>query len=278
MGEALGPRPDPLMHPIIPSSPATSQQSQPSRDQPLRHEPVPSERRDPRHTAGPPFPRRMHHAHCREELTLRRNSGCVIQGVPGHLHACASEPTYRHSPRDSRGFLFFPLVALALPLAQGPLPTFFGPEAGCPFWDGRPVGVACGFSLLRVWTGESRLRRQAGQTGPSGAPRPASVGCILAGVSTALSSSLRPLCTPGTPPTQELCRWHLLQAAQGLWGQPRQEPLALPQGPLPTHPPSDRTGRRRSGSGQWSRHRRSPWHRPSYTIGRCPLEIGRAHV
>ena len=130
MGEALGPRPDPLMHPIIPSSPATSQQSQPSRDQPLRHEPVPSERRDPRHTAGPPFPRRMHHAHCREELTLRRKSGCVIQGVPGHLHACASEPTYRHSPRDSRGFLFFPLVALALPLAQGPLMMFVGPGGG----------------------------------------------------------------------------------------------------------------------------------------------------
>ena len=39
--EALGPCPDPLVHPIPPSSPATSQQSQPSRAQPLRHEPVP---------------------------------------------------------------------------------------------------------------------------------------------------------------------------------------------------------------------------------------------
>ena len=53
--EALGPCPDPLVHPIPPSSPATSQQSQPSRAQPLRHEPVPSEQRDPGHTPGPAF-------------------------------------------------------------------------------------------------------------------------------------------------------------------------------------------------------------------------------
>ena len=38
-----------------PSSPATSQQSQPSRAQPLRHEPVPSEPRDSGHTVGPAF-------------------------------------------------------------------------------------------------------------------------------------------------------------------------------------------------------------------------------
>ncbi|XP_027391481.1 uncharacterized protein LOC113889150 [Bos indicus x Bos taurus] len=102
------------------------------------------------------------------------------------------------------------------------------PEAGCPCWDGRaaraPVGAACGFSLLRVWTGESRLRRQAGQTGPSAAPRPASVGCVLAGVATALSSSLRPLCPPGTPPTQELCRWRLLRLP-GVCGVTPQEGL-----------------------------------------------------
>lgn len=71
---------------------------------------------------------------------------CRTQRVPGRLHACASEPTYRHSPRDGRGFLFFPLVALALPLAQGPLPTFFGPGGGvsvlgrssrsCSCWGG----------------------------------------------------------------------------------------------------------------------------------------------
>lgn len=71
---------------------------------------------------------------------------CRTQRVPGRLHACASEPTYRHSPRDGRGFLFFPLVALALPPAQGPLPTFFGPGGGvsvlgrssrsCSCWGG----------------------------------------------------------------------------------------------------------------------------------------------
>ena len=38
-----------------PSSPVTSQQSQPLRAQPLSHEPVPSEPRDPGHTAGPAF-------------------------------------------------------------------------------------------------------------------------------------------------------------------------------------------------------------------------------
>ena len=34
-----------------------------------------------------PFPRRLHHAHSREELAPRRNSWCVTQGVP-HT-ACA---------------------------------------------------------------------------------------------------------------------------------------------------------------------------------------------
>ena len=52
---------------------------------------------------------------------------CRMQRVPGRLQACASELTYRHSPRDGRGFFFFPFVALTLPLAQGPLSTFFGP-------------------------------------------------------------------------------------------------------------------------------------------------------
>ena len=164
--------------------------------------------------------------------------------------------------------LLFFFVALILFLSSAP-------EAGCSCLDGRtarsPVGAACGFSLLHVWTGESRLRRQAGQTGPSAAPRRASVGCVLAGVSTALSSSLRPLCPPGTPPTQELCRWRLLQTARGLWGQPAGGSLTFPQHLLPTHPPGHRTGRRRSGSGHRSRYRRSPCHRPSYNIGRCPL-------
>ena len=146
--EALGPCPDPLVHPIPPSSPATSQQSQPSRAQPLRHEPVPSEQRDPGHTPGPAFSQEA--ASCtrpRGTIPLgASHRACRTQRVPGRLHACASEPTYRHSPRDGRGFLFFPLVALALPLAQGPLPTFFGPGGGvsvlgrssrsCSCWGG----------------------------------------------------------------------------------------------------------------------------------------------
>ena len=79
-----------------------------------------------------PFPRRLHHAHGRENSLLVGTLGvshraCCTQLVPGRLQACASEPTYRHSPRDGRGLLFFLLVALALPLAQGPLLTFFGP-------------------------------------------------------------------------------------------------------------------------------------------------------
>ena len=73
-----------------PSSPATSQQSQPSRAQPLRHEPVPSEPRDPGHTPGPAFSQEAASCTRPRELAPRRNSWCVTQGVPHTACAWAS--------------------------------------------------------------------------------------------------------------------------------------------------------------------------------------------
>ena len=184
--EALGPCPDPLVHPIPSSSPATSQQSQPSRAQPLRHEPVPSEQRDPGHTPGPAFSQeaasrtRPRGTRSSSELLVRltgRAAHSVCLGVCTHVRQ--SRPTAT-APEMAAASCSSPWSLWPSRWHKGRCRRSSAPEAGCPCWDGRaaraPVGAACGFSLLRVWTGESRLRRQAGQTGPSGAPRPASVG------------------------------------------------------------------------------------------------------
>lgn len=189
--EALGSCSDPVTHPILsrnfPAEPALDS-SAAQRD--------PGEHRGPGHTAGPAFfqedaPATTLRGTRSSPEHLEGHTGRAAQSVPGRLHACASEPTYRHSPRDGRGFLFFLLVARAIPLAQGPLPTLVRPGGGLSAL-GRPSRPSsCSGSLPFLpppwWTGESRLRRQAGLTGSSGGGRPASAACALGGVSTALS-------------------------------------------------------------------------------------------
>lgn len=193
--------------------------------------PFPGNTETPGTLQVPPVPRRPHRPH-RQRGT--RSSSALLLRRPGRAarRVCLGVCTHVHQSRPTATAPEMAAASCSSPWSLWPSRWHKGrgrrpsaPEAGCPCWAGRaggaPVRAAGGFSLLRVWTGESRLRRQAGQPGSCAAPRPASVGCVLAGVSTALSSSLRPLCPPGTPATQELCRWHLLQAARGLWGQPR---------------------------------------------------------
>lgn len=130
-----------------PSSPVTSQQSQPSRAQALGHEPVPSEPRGPGPTPGPDF---FQEAASRTPPrgTLGASHRACREGAWASARMCVTaQPTYRHSPRHGRAFLFFLLVALALPLAQGPLPTFVGPGGGVSVLRRSSRSCSCAGSL-----------------------------------------------------------------------------------------------------------------------------------
>ena len=111
-------------------TPHSLQQSQPSRARPLSMIQV------NRVVSG--TPQTLPFSRSCTSHTAERNSllagtlggshrACHTQSVPGLVQACASEPTYCHSPRDGLGFLFFFLVAWALPLAQGPWLTLIQP-------------------------------------------------------------------------------------------------------------------------------------------------------
>ena len=71
-----------------PSSPGTSQQRQPSRARLLSVIQVNTVA--PGTLQAPPFSRRLHQPHRREELARRRNTWWVTQGVPHAECACAS--------------------------------------------------------------------------------------------------------------------------------------------------------------------------------------------
>ena len=133
-----------------------------------------------------PFPRRA--ASCTRPRGTRSSSELLVRHTGRAAHSvCLGVCTHVRQSRPTATAPEMAAASCSSPWSLWPSRWHKGrcrrssaPEAGCPCWDGRaaraPVGAACGFSLLRVWTGESRLRRQAGQTGPSGAPRPASVG------------------------------------------------------------------------------------------------------
>ena len=123
-----------------PSSPVTSQQSQPSRARQLGMIQVNSVASGT--VQAPPFSRRLYQPHRREEVAPHRKSWCVTKGVQNAECAWPSAVMCLRAyllPQPHRW-----LWLLVLPLGSGPsrwnkgrgqrLP---GPEMGCPSWDAR---------------------------------------------------------------------------------------------------------------------------------------------
>ena len=190
--KALGPCSDPVTRPILSSNllaePALESLS-------AQHDP--GEHRGPGHTPGPAF---FQEAAPATPPSGTSSSQELLVGHTGRAAHRVCLGVCTHVPQSLPTATAPEMAAASCSSSWSLGPSRWhkgrcrrssGPQTGCPCWDGRarraPVQAACRFSLLRVWTGESRLRRQAGPTGSSGGRRPASAGCALGGVFTALS-------------------------------------------------------------------------------------------
>ena len=189
--EDLGQCSDLLTHPILssnfPAEPAL-ESSAAQQD--------PGEQRGRWHPAGPAFFQEAAPATPPRGTRSSLNSWWVTQGVP---HAECAWPS---AGMCFRSYLLpqpqrWPRL-LVLPLGRsGPPPGTRAVANARPAQKQavcagtvEPVGLLfrqLDISPSSIWTGESRLRRQAGPTGSSGGRRPTSAGCALGGASTALS-------------------------------------------------------------------------------------------
>ena len=144
--EDLGLCSDQLTHPIL-SSNFQAEPALESSD--AQHDP--GEQRGLQHSAGPAFSQEAAPATPPRGPIAGTLGGshkaCRTQSVPGLLQACASKPTYCHSPRDGLGFWFFLLVTRALPLAQGPWPMLVWPGNGLSVLGRSSRSSSCSGSL-----------------------------------------------------------------------------------------------------------------------------------